>query len=55
MGRPSAWWDTEPEELQSSATPRCYKPVDFGQVAKAEIHHFLDTSFKAMVSAVTLD
>ena len=37
---------SELEELQSFATPRCYKPVDFGKVAKAEIHHFLDASFK---------
>ena len=26
--------------------PRCYKPVDFGKVAKAEIHYFSDTRFK---------
>ena len=37
---------SELEELQSFATTRCYKPVDFGKVAKAEIHHFLDASFK---------
>ena len=37
---------SELEELQSFATPRCYKPVDFGKVAKAEIHDFLDASFK---------
>ena len=39
-------WKSELEELQSFATPRCYKPVDFGKVAKAEIHDFLDASFK---------
>ena len=39
-------WKSELEELQSFATPRCYKPVDFGKVAKAEIHHFSDASFK---------
>ena len=39
-------WKSELEELQSFATPRCYKPVDFGKIAKAEIHHFSDASFK---------
>lgn len=32
--------------MQNFATKRCYKPVDFGKVAKAEIHHFSDASFK---------
>ena len=39
-------WKYELEELESFATPRCYKPVDFGTVAKAEIQHFSDASFK---------
>ena len=39
-------WKSELEELQGFATPRCYKPVDFGKIAKAEIHHFSDASFK---------
>ncbi|PFX14799.1 hypothetical protein AWC38_SpisGene21018 [Stylophora pistillata] len=36
----------ELEELQNFAIPRRYKPIDFGRVIKAEIHHFLDASFK---------
>ena len=39
-------WTSELEELQNFATLRCYKPVDFGKIAKAEIHHFSDASFK---------
>lgn len=44
----SKWfiWNAELEELQNFAIPRCYKPIDFGRVVKAEIHHFSDASFK---------
>lgn len=44
----SKWfiWKAELEELQNFAIPRCYKPIDFGRVIKAEIHHFSDASFK---------
>lgn len=34
-------WRSELEGLQSFA-----KPIDFGRVVKAEIHHFPDASFK---------
>ena len=36
----------ELEELENFAIPRCYKPLDFGQVVKAELHHFSDASLK---------
>lgn len=39
-------WRSEIQELQSFAIPRCYKPANFAQVAKAELHHFSDTSVK---------
>ena len=39
-------WKSELQELQSFSIPRCYKPADFGQVVKAELHHFSDASFR---------
>ena len=39
-------WKTELQELQSFSIPRCYKPADFGPVAKAELHYFSDASLK---------
>ena len=39
-------WKLELEELENFAIPRCYKPLDFGQVVKAELHHFSDASLK---------
>ena len=44
----SKWfkWKSELEDLQRFAIPRCYKPVNFGRVVRAEIHHFSDACFK---------
>ena len=44
----SKWfkWKSELEDLQSFAIPRCYKPINFGRVVRAEIHHFSDACFK---------
>ena len=44
----SEWfkWKSELEDLQSFAIPRCYKPINFGRVIRAEIHHFSDACFK---------
>ena len=39
-------WKSEIEELKNVEISRCYKPNDFGQVVKAELHHFSDASFK---------
>ena len=39
-------WKLEVEELENFAIPRCYRPPDFGQVVKAELHHFSDASLK---------
>ena len=37
-------WRMELMKLQSIKIPRCYKPSHFGQVIRAELHHFSDTS-----------
>ena len=44
----SKWfkWKSELEDLQRFAIPRCYKPINFGRVVRAEIHHFSDACFK---------
>ena len=39
-------WKAELQELQNFSIPRCYKPADFGPVAKADLHHFSDASLK---------
>ena len=39
-------WQKWKSELQSFSIPCFYKPVDFGQAVKAELHHFSDASFK---------
>ena len=33
-------------KLQSIKIPRCYKPKGFGQVIRAELHHFSDASIR---------
>ena len=33
--------------LSSVALPRCLRPVDFGQIQDAELHHFADASHYA--------
>jgi len=40
-------WERLREELPSLeelSIPRCYKTSDFGCIAKAQLHHFLDAS-----------
>ena len=37
-------WRMELMKLQSIKIPQCYKPSHFGQVIRAELHHFSDTS-----------
>ncbi|XP_028412945.1 uncharacterized protein LOC114535824 [Dendronephthya gigantea] len=37
-------WRKELHCLNELSIPRCYKPVDFGEVTSAELHHFSDTS-----------
>ena len=37
-------WRMELMKLHSIAIPRCYKPKDFGQVTRSELHHFSDAS-----------
>ena len=39
-------WRMELMKLQSIKIPRCYKPKDFGQVVRAELHHFSDASVR---------
>ena len=40
-------WRMELMKLQSIKIPRCYKPSHFGQVIRAELHHFSDASVQA--------
>ncbi|XP_068756491.1 uncharacterized protein [Montipora capricornis] len=35
-------WRSELPVLQDLLVPRCYKPADFGRIARAELHHFSD-------------
>ena len=37
-------WRAEVMKLQSITIPRCYKPKDFGEVVRTELHHFSDAS-----------
>ena len=37
-------WRTKLMKLQSITIPRCYKPKDFGEVVRTELHHFSDAS-----------
>ena len=37
-------WRAELPSLEELSIPRCYKPSDFGRVARAELHHFSDAS-----------
>lgn len=37
-------WRSELRALQELLVPRCYKPADFGRVARVELHHFSDAS-----------
>ncbi|XP_028413668.1 uncharacterized protein LOC114536524 [Dendronephthya gigantea] len=39
-------WKSELKELELFSIPRCYKPKAFGPIAKFELHHFFDASFK---------
>ena len=39
-------WRMELMKLQSVTIPRCYKPKDFGQVVRTELHHFSDASVR---------
>lgn len=32
------------DQLNAFEVPRCVKPVDFGKVARAQLHHFADAS-----------
>lgn len=37
-------WRSELPVLQELLVPRCYKPADFGRIARVELHHFSDAS-----------
>ena len=37
-------WRAEVMKLQSITIPRCYKPKNFGEVVRIELHHFSDVS-----------
>ncbi|XP_028403933.1 uncharacterized protein LOC114526520 [Dendronephthya gigantea] len=37
-------WRKELHCLNELSIPRCYKPVDFGEVTSAELHHFSDAN-----------
>ena len=37
-------WRSELPALQELLVPICYKPADFGRVARVELHHFSDAS-----------
>ncbi len=39
-------WKSEIEELKNVRISRCYKPKNFGNVVRAELHHFSDASLK---------
>ncbi|XP_074620876.1 uncharacterized protein LOC141879485 [Acropora palmata] len=39
-------WRSELPALQELLVPRCYKPADFGRIARVELHHFSDASTK---------
>ena len=39
-------WKSDIEGLKNVEISRCYKPENFGNVARAELHHFSDASFK---------
>ena len=39
-------WRMELMKLQCIKIPRCYKPKGFGQVIRAELHHFSDASIR---------
>lgn len=39
-------WNSEIEELNNVRISRSYKPKDFGNVVRAELHHFSDASLK---------
>ena len=46
-------WRMELMKLQGIKIPQCYKPSHFGQVIRAELHHFSDASVQHMVSIAT--
>lgn len=37
-------WLEDLDQLNAFEAPRCVKPVDFGEVAEAQLHHFADAS-----------
>lgn len=42
----SQWkaWLEDLDQFNVFEVPRCVKPVDFGEVAQAQLHHFADAS-----------
>jgi hypothetical protein len=42
----SQWkaWLEDLDQLNAFEVPRCVKPVDFGEVVQAQLHHFADAS-----------
>ena len=44
----SRWdqWMSELLHVENLSVPRCYKPANFGNVIKVQLHHFLDASNK---------
>ena len=47
-------WKNSLQELQEVSVPRCYKPREFGAIARAEIHAFSDASQEAIGASVYL-
>ena len=37
-------WREELEQLVEISVPRCYKPLEFGEIVHAGVHHFSDAS-----------
>ena len=37
-------WKASLSDLSQLSIPRCYKPINFGLIKKAEVHHFSDAS-----------
>ncbi|XP_063863173.1 uncharacterized protein LOC135102217 [Scylla paramamosain] len=47
-------WKDELHKLDQLKMPRCYKPDDFGEVEKVELHHFSDACQEGYVPKLEL-
>lgn len=47
-------WQGSLKELEKITVPRCYRPEDFGRIARTEIHTFSDASKDAIGASVYL-